>query len=382
MNKTLGASLLITGCCIGAGMLGIPVVTAAAGFYPSTLFFVLAWFFMTMGGLLLAKLVLSFNKPDIHLLSMAEATLGRYGKLAAWILFAFLFYAIMTAYIIAAGVLVSDFTGITFHIAAIGLVTAMFFAIAKGVRLVDSLNRYLLLSMVACYVLLVVFGLPSVSFERLERANFSAAWASLPLLVICFGFHNLIPSLATYLKQDYKALRKAIIIGSLTSLAIYLLWEFVIFGLVPDSSISEWVEAEEKGELVTQVLADTVGSKSVVAFVRGFSFLAIATSFLPVAFSFLDFLKDGLKEVHKRASSKSLALVVLVPPLLLSLSDPQLFLEALDFAGGICAVSIFGIMPALMAAKRGVVGPFYWGLILAASLVVFSIELAHQLGYM
>jgi tyrosine-specific transport protein len=382
MNKTLGASLLISGCCIGAGMLGIPVVTAEAGFYPSLLFFVIAWAFMTAAGLLLAKLVLSFNKPEIHLLSMADATLGRFGKLAAWMLFAFLFYAIMTAYVIAAGVLISDCTGLNFQLAALGLGAGMFVAIARGVRLVDSLNRYLLFGMVACYLLLVCFGLPSVDIERLDRANFSAAWASLPILVICFGFHNLIPSLATYLKQDAKALRKAIITGSLISLVIYLMWEFVILGLVPEQNIADWISAEKKGELVTQVLADTVGSKTVVVLAQGFAFLAIATSFLPVAFSFLDFLKDGLKEVHKKASTKTLALVVLIPPLLLSVSDPHLFLEALDFAGGICAVSIFGILPAVMAAKRGIVGPLYWGLILAVSLVVFSIELAHQLGYM
>lgn len=380
MNRTLGASLLIAGCCIGAGMLGIPVVTAEAGFYPSLLFFIIAWAFMTSAGLLLAKLVLSFNKPDIHLLSMTEATLGRFGKLAAWILFAFLFYAIMTAYVIAAGVLISGFTGLNFYLSALILVTGMFVAIARGVRLIDSLNRYLLFGMVACYLLLVTFGLPAVSLERLDRANFSAGWAALPILVICFGFHNLIPSLATYLKQDSRALKKAIILGSLISLTIYLMWEFVILGLVPEQSVAEWVEAEQKGELVTQVLADTVGSKAVVCLAQGFAFLAISTSFLPVAFSFLDFLKDGLRDVHKQASSKTLALVVLVPPLVLSLSDPHLFLEALDFAGGFCTVGIFGILPALMAAKRGVVGPIYWGLILVGSLIVFSIELAHQLG--
>lgn len=380
MNRTLGASLLVAGCCIGAGMLGIPVVTAKAGFYPSLFFFLLAWAFMTAAGLLLAKLVLSFNKPDIHLLTMAEATLGRYGKLSAWILFAFLFYAIMTAYVIAAGVLISGFISVNFYVSAVVLVAGMFVAIARGVRLIDSLNRYLLFAMVACYVLLVTFGLPSVSLERLERANFSAGWQAVPILVICFGFHNLVPSLASYLKQDYRSLKKAIVTGSLISLTIYLMWEFVILGLVPEQSVAEWVEAEQKGELVTQVLADTVGSKAVVGLAQGFAFLAISTSFLPVAFSFLDFLKDGLQDVKRKASNKTLALVVLVPPLVLSLSDPHLFLEALDFAGGICTVGIFGILPAIMAAKRGVVRPVYWGLILAVSLVVFSIELAQQLG--
>lgn len=359
-------------------MLGIPVVTLEAGFYPSLIFFIAAWAYMTAAGLLMAKLVLSYNKPDIHLLTMAETTLGKGGKLLSWILFAFLFYAIMTAYIIAAGVLIADVAGINFYLAASLLVAGMYGAIAKGVRLVDSLNRYLLFGMVACYLLLVTFGLPSVSLERLGRANMSAAWASLPILVICFGFHNLIPSLASYLKQDGSALRKSIVTGSIFALVIYLLWEFVILGLVPENR-AEWIDAEKKGELVTQLLADTVGSKSVLYFAQGFAFLAIATSFLPVSYSFLDFLKDGLKQLHKQVSNKILALAVLLPPFFLTLSDPHLFLEALDFAGGICAVSIFGILPAIMAAKRRIVGPLYWGSILAISVVILCIELVGHL---
>ncbi len=381
MNRTLGASLLIAGCCIGAGMLGIPVVTAQAGFYPSLLFFVAAWFFMMQAGYLMTRLVLSYKQPEIHLLSMAETTLGRFGKLISWLLFTFLFYAIMTAYIIASSVIISAFTGAGFTPCAIILSILMFLAIAKGLRLVDSLNRYLLFGMAGFYLLLVAFGLPSVSLERFERMNFAAAWASLPLLVICFGFHNLIPSLATYLKHDEKAMKRAILTGSLIALGIYLLWEFVILGLIPEQKIGEWAMAEQKGELVTQVLADTSSSKWVVLFSQGFAFLAIATSFLPVAFSFMDFLKDGVKELHANVSSKILALAVLLPPLFLALSDPHLFLEALDFAGGICAVSIFGILPALMAKKRKVASSLVWGPILIGSCIIFVIELVHQLGY-
>ncbi len=36
-GSAIGATLLITGCCIGAGMIGLPVVSAKAGFIPSML---------------------------------------------------------------------------------------------------------------------------------------------------------------------------------------------------------------------------------------------------------------------------------------------------------------------------------------------------------
>lgn len=380
MNKTVGAILLIAGCCVGAGMLGIPVVTGPAGFIPSLVFFVVAWLYMLATGLLFAKLALSFDLPEINLLSMTKATLGTSGKIIAWVLFAFLFYAIMTAYVIASSLLVTEVTGAKFWLSSIALVAGMYGVIARGAKLVDVLNRYLMAGMIGFYILLIFSGFPSIELERLERADFSLAWVSLPILVISFGYHNLIGSLVGYLKHDAKALYKSIIIGSFIPLLIYIVWEFVIMGIVPIQDIAKWVSAEKKGELVTQVLANTVGSNQVLYFSQGFAFFAIATSFLPVAFSFVDFLKDGFRTIGKTLSVKLVALLVLLPPLFLSLSDPTLFLDALDFAGGFCAVTLFGILPVIMAAKKRLVGYRYLAPIFLISCVVFMIELLHQLG--
>jgi tyrosine-specific transport protein len=43
-----------------------------------------------------------------------------------------------------------------------------------------------------------------------------------------------------------------------------------------------------------------------------------------------------------------MCLLALAPPLVLSLIYPQLFFKALNFAGGICAVILFGILPVAM----------------------------------
>src|SRR5438128_2746246 len=112
MNTQLrGSILLIAGCSIGAGMLGIPVVTGAAGFIPTTLLFVLTWAFMALSGIVLTELVLSYKEPGINILSLARDSLGRIGVLVASLTFMFLFYAIMTAYIIATSILINQFLG-------------------------------------------------------------------------------------------------------------------------------------------------------------------------------------------------------------------------------------------------------------------------------
>ena len=43
-GKLLGGILLVAGCCIGAGMLGLPVLSAQAGFKPSVVMFLFAGF--------------------------------------------------------------------------------------------------------------------------------------------------------------------------------------------------------------------------------------------------------------------------------------------------------------------------------------------------
>ena len=89
-GRTLGAILLVAGCCIGAGMLGLPVLSAQAGFVPSMFFFIASWFFMLCTGLLLLEANLWF-KEDINVVSLAGHTLGKIGKAVGWIVFLFFF---------------------------------------------------------------------------------------------------------------------------------------------------------------------------------------------------------------------------------------------------------------------------------------------------
>src|SRR4051812_37784287 len=88
-----GGILLIAGCCIGAGMLGLPVLSASAGFKPSVLSFIVCWLFMLSTGLLVLEANLFVGK-DTNIVSMAERTLGSTGKWIGWSLFLFLFYSL------------------------------------------------------------------------------------------------------------------------------------------------------------------------------------------------------------------------------------------------------------------------------------------------
>lgn len=352
-GSVAGGILLVAGCCIGAGMLGLPVLSAIAGFIPSVILFFISWLFMVSTGLLLLEVNLWF-KDDVSIISMADRTLGLIGKIVGWGGFLFLFYALMVAYIAGTGELLSDFslelTGIRMP-AWMGslLVSLLFgFMVYMGTKAVDWFNRLFMAGLIAAYALLVYLGSSHINYEYLKHQDWSAAYLVIPAMIISFGYHNLIPTLTTYLNGDIKRLRLTIIAGSMIPLAIYLVWEWLILGLVPVEGEGGFRQALSQGDMATRALKNAIGSSWVVDLAHYFAFFAIVTSFLGVALSFVDFLADGL-HIKKDARGKLiLCCLVLVLPFIFALVYPKVFLMALTYAGSFGAVLLFGILPAAM----------------------------------
>lgn len=352
-GSVLGGTLLVTGCCIGAAMLGLPVLTGLAGFRPSLIMFVLSWLFMVTTGLLLLEVNLWFRE-EVNIVSMAGKTLGKVGEVFAWGLFMFLFYSLMVAYVSGSGILISDFGQ---EIADImippwvgSLATMGFFGVLiyMGTQVVDQFNRILMVGLVVSYFILVMLGIPHVNMDYLKYTDWSAARFVLPAMIISFGYHNLIPSLKTYMNGDVKRLRLTIILGSAMPLLIYIFWEYVILGLVPVEGEGGFREALGRGDMATRALRTVVGRGWVVDLAEYFAFFAIVTSFLAVALSFVDFLADGLHIPKVPKGKFFLCALTLIPPFVFALVYPSIFLVALSYAGAFGAVILFGIMPAAM----------------------------------
>ena len=351
-GSLLGAILLIAGCCIGAGMLGLPVISAVAGFKPSLLMFLLGWLFMTATALLLLEVNLWFTH-EVSLISMAGRTLGIAGKMVSWACFLFLFYALGVAYISGSGELMADMilqtTGIAIPQWMGSVMTCLVFGIFiyLGTFAVDLFNRTLMGGLILSYIFLVLLGAPHVDTKNLIYQNWSEATLLLPLMIISFGFHNLVPTLTTYLHGDVKRLRIAIVGGSALALVVYLIWVWLIMGLVPFGH-EGFSEVIDQGKMATEILKNAAGISWVVDLAQYFALFAILTSFLGNSLSFVDFLADGLKIKKDVLGKLYLSLLTIIPSLVLALIYPNMFLIALNYAGAFGAVILFGILPALM----------------------------------
>lgn len=352
-GSLFGAILLIAGCCIGAGMLGLPVLSAIAGFKPSLAMFVLCWLFMVATGFLLLEVNLWFSK-EVSLISMAGKTLGRFGQGLTWVGFGFLFYTIMVAYISGSGQLFSDFiaalTGYKVQSWASSLVLTALMALFLylGTKAVDYFNRAMMVGLVLSYIAMVTIGLPHVDLNLLKHEEWNASFLVVPAMIISFGYHNLIPSLTTYLGGNVSDLRRAILLGTFIPLVAYLVWEFLLLGLIPLDGSDGFRRALCEGTLATQLLRGSEEVKGISPIANFFAFFAIVTSFLGVGLSFIDFLADGLNVKKTMQGKLFLCLCVVVPPFVFSVIYPNVFLVALNYAGAFGTVGLFCLLPVAM----------------------------------
>ncbi|KAK1277552.1 hypothetical protein QJS04_geneDACA003642 [Acorus gramineus] len=294
---------LVAGTTVGAGILAIPAVTQEAGFSASAITCIFCWAYMVVTGLLIAEVnvntMCDLGSGGVSLVSMAMRTLGKAGVQVACWTYVFIHYALLVAY-------VSRSSDILWE-------SASFFSLVLGS---------------ICY--------------------FGRVWQ----VEICNGilfckpigelFHsNVVPVLCTNLEGDLSKVRTAIFLGTSIPLVLFLIWDAVILGTIPAIGTN--------GDKITDPLELLRSNSGIVGpIVEIFSFLAIATSYIGFVLGLSDFLSDLLK--LPSGQNKPLPyLLTLLPPVVLSLLDPEIFFKALDFAGTYGVLVLFGILPAAMS---------------------------------
>jgi tyrosine-specific transport protein len=353
-NHLIGGILLIVGTSIGGGMLALPMAVAAGSYTHSSLLFVFVWLMMMVAALLLLEVNLWF--PDgSNLISMARKTLGRSAEVVTWLFYLLLLYTLLSAYTAGGADLISGlqrYLGIPTHpiinrsLFAIIMAAILYF----GVYIVDRVNRALMVLKLLLYVVLVVVLLPHVQSVHLWTGNFWQIKSAILVIVTAFGYGSIIPTLRSYFKSDVRLLRLSIIIGSLIPLVCYLIWDFVVEGTVDGNRLLSWSYQGHAVTQLTESLAHLVNSRWFTTATQLFTTLCISTSFLGVGLGLTDFIADGLR-VRKQGWALWLVLALtILPPLLVVVINPAIFIPALTFAG-FCCIYLLMFLPALMAYR-------------------------------
>lgn len=342
------------GTMIGAGMLALPVVTGLSGFLPAIAINLVCCLFMMATGLLLLEAVL-WLEDDVNLLTLAHHFLGKWGHLIAAISFLFLYYCLEVSYCAGGAPVFSRvinelFNGLT-DLNPTGPFSYILFAgffgtlVFLGTKAVSRINWILMTGLLLSFVLLIEAGSQKVSYELLKRADWKLSLSAAPVLFGAYGYHNILPSLSSYLKKNIRQLKSSIIFGSLAAFSIYSLWQWIIIGSL---SLDDIMGADMRGEPITKTLQNIVGHPLLVMFGEYFGLFALTTSFLGVSLSMVDFLADGLNISSKGNMRLFLCLAVFVPPVIIAMTYPGIFIEAIGIAGGFGEAILNGLLPIAM----------------------------------
>ncbi len=349
----LGAVLIAAGTSIGAGMLALPVLTGLAGFWPAVIIYLASWIVVTYASFMLLEVNLSMGY-EANLLSMAKSTLGPVGKIITFATYIFLFYSVSVAYLSVSGSLINSLLFVLFKTTFsnwVGISLSFLLyapALYSGTRVVANTNFVLVFGIVVSYALLITLGAHYINIDYLMHSDWKYTLMGIPVIATSFTFQNVIPSLTTYLKRDFTLLKWVIILGGLIPLIIYVIWEWFVLGILPIDGPVGIRSLLQNGQPASAALKSLIQNNLVITFNQTFAFCAIATSYLGVILSLFDFLADGFN-IKKTGSGKLiLCSLIFIPPFVMAILFPKIFLMALSYAGSFGCVTLFIIIPALM----------------------------------
>ncbi len=362
--KVLGGVALVAGTTVGGGMLGLPIATGAAGFFPTAALFILCWSMMLLTAFYFLEVNLSL-KGNPNIITMAKETLGPSAQAVTWVLYLLLLYALTAAYLAASGPILAYALQqqigfeIPHTLQAVPILLLFGVFVYMGTRSVDLINRVMILGLSIVYLVVMWLITEQVDISLWDTCHLKYLMIAGPFAFLSFGYHIIIPSLTTYFERDKTTIRKVLLIGSIIPLIVYLAWQGGVLGIVPLEGPMGLLESHRLGLSVVPALSMRILGFSWLVMI--FSFFLIITSFLGVSLSLCDFLADGLGIRQTAKGRLGVASLTFVPPLVFTLVYPQGFILALEY-GGVFVALLLGILPAAMVwgrrYKKGLDSPY------------------------
>ena len=232
-RKLFQAISTLTGTVIGAGFLGIPYVVSKSGFLIGLVWMCLICIIMMFVNLTIGEIALS-TKAMHQIPGYASKYLGKKTKIFVFLASVFGLYAALVAYLIGEGESLSSLlTSSTNYSLLLGI--GFWFILAlitfKGIRWFKKIEPFAVLAVFLATLVLGIINWNRISFENLSYIN--SSYLFLPFGVVLFAFLGVssIPEMERVLEKNEKLMKKAIIIGSLVPLFVYILFTLVVLGL-------------------------------------------------------------------------------------------------------------------------------------------------------
>ncbi len=347
VNNFWYATATLTGTIVGVGMFGLPFVASRAGFFVALAYLAVFAAVFVLLHLMFGEIMLRTNERHRF-----PGYAGLYvGKAAKRFLALVGFVGLsggMLVYILVGATFLEEVTGnVLESVRAYQLVfwAAMSLMLLLGLRTVKESEFVMLALMVGIILFLFFASVPHLSADNF--GGFSARDAFLPYGVTLFALAGgaAIPAVRDILKGEERAMRRAVTLGTLIPVFLYVLFVVAVLG----------VSGQATSENALSSLSGALG-ESVVFLGAALGILLVATSYLVFGL----YLKDMLR--YDMGVSGRLALgFVLFVPLALAFVPWDSFIEIIGFLGALIGgvEGIFLIMIWRRARARGDRDPEY-----------------------
>ena len=385
--KIFTAALMISGNTIGAGILGLPILGGMAGALPSIAGLMAIWMVMLGTAFVLAWRMTSHGPEVTGLPSLFQKELGPFGKGFATIGYLINYFGILVAYLCGGATIICHLFDINIPQS---IVTLILFTILTGITLfgvevVRKSNAALMALLFVAFLYLIIVSGKSVHLQWFRYTDWHFFPVVFPVFICAFTYHNTIPIVVRVLDYDRPSINKALMVGTVIPLILSILWTLSVIGCLPLEGVGKDTihNAFKENFPATIPLAHILDSNVFTTISLIFSLLAIATSYMAVGTGLLNFMKDLSQPLLKKRNHATDALLAFGLPLFITLYYPDLFLMALNVAGGVGIGMVFGILPGMILIKMR--KAFKPGLALGIGVMLFfavtmGMELLQETG--
>lgn len=241
-KKLFSAVSVLMGGIIGVGVFGIPFVFTKAGFLTGFLFLAGLGITNVIFNLAYGEIILRTDKAH-QLVGYAGIYLGGFFKKLTFFTFLLTIYSALLAYIIVGGEFLANILSFNFFLSAESL-SIIFFVIAAifiagGLKTISAVDFFMAIFYLAAVIIIALLG-----FNHIKLGNFNfwnREFWFLPYGVIFFalsGMSSVVLQREVLDGQEFK-LKKAIILGSLIPIFLYLVFALVVVGISGESTSPE-----------------------------------------------------------------------------------------------------------------------------------------------
>lgn len=331
----------LVGTIVGAGILGIPYVVAKAGFLVGFILMLVLGIAFIFLNLFAGEVVLRTKKQH-QLTGYAEKYLGRNGKRIMTFTMLFSIYGALTAYLIGEG----ETLHAIFQFGEPLYYSVFFFFLGvfiiwKGMKSTGKVELILISLLFMVVIFILIFSYKNIHFGNFTFFDFSKLFLPYGIILFAMAGSPAIPEMQEVLGKDRHLMKKAIIVGTSIPIILYIIFTFVIMGII--------------GLEQFEVLAPNERIATVALSAYTHPMLGILANLLAILSMFTSFLTLGtaLAQVYEYdyAISRSISmLLTFAIPIVIVMFNLTTFNAVLGITGAV-AGGLDGILITLMYWK-------------------------------